>query len=204
MPRPQGSGRGHRCLFTALPPQHLMKLVAFDGDYTLWTPLSGLNLTDRTPTDRVGSPHYTFAPLPNEPLKARRDDGALFVLRPEAHGVLAALRSAGVLTAVVSYNHLAPVQSALDAFGILPLMDYIVAEWHTNKDLMLAQILQMASEEGRDVAPRDALLVDDDPEGIYGPQCLRMGARLVRFGHDIHDLREILPLAGAGPTEETR
>ena len=172
-----------------------MKLVAFDGDYTLWTPLSGLHLTDRTPADTEGSPDFRFTPLPDNPLTVRRDDGALFALRPEAHDVLAALRSAGILTAVASYNHLAPVRSALDAFGLLSLLDYVVAEWHTEKDRMLARILALAAQDGHHVSPREALLVDDDPEGLYAAQCERIGARLVRFGHDIHDLREVLLIA---------
>jgi magnesium-dependent phosphatase-1 len=173
-----------------------MKLVAFDGDHTLWMPLSGLHLTDRTPTDSVGSPDFRFTPLPDNPLTIRRDDGALFALRPEARAVLAALRAAGILTAVASYNHIAPIRSALHAFGILPLLDYVVAEWHTNKDRMLSRIIALASDDGHDVAPSDTVLVDDDPEGLYAPQCERMGARLVQFGRDIRDLREVLPIVG--------
>jgi magnesium-dependent phosphatase-1 len=176
-----------------------MKLVAFDGDYTLWTPLSGLHLTDRTPTDPVGSPDFSFSPLPDNPLTVRRDDGALFALRPEAREVLAALRASGVLTAVASYNHLEPVRRALDAFGILPIIDYVVAEWHTDKDHMLAGILALAAQDGHPISPVEVMLVDDDPEGLYAAQCSRMGARLACFGREISDLREVLPLAGIGP-----
>ncbi len=173
-----------------------MKLVAFDGDHTLWTPLSGLHLTDRTPTDPEGSPDFRFAPLPDDPLTARRSDGALFALRPEAQGVLSLLRASGVLTAVASYNHIAPVRSALEAFGLTPLIDYVVAEWHTNKDRMLAAIIASAAEQGHRVTPAETILVDDDPESLYAAQCERMGSRLVRFGREIHDLREVLPLVG--------
>ena len=180
-----------------------MKLVAFDGDHTLWTPLSGLHLTDRTPTDPDGSPDFRFAPPPDDPLTVRRNDGALFALRPEAHGVLSALRDSGVLTAVASYNHIAPVRSALEAFGLGLLVDYVAAEWHTNKDRMLAAIIASAGEQGHIVRPADTLLVDDDPESLYATQCERMGARLVHFGREIHDLREVLPLVGITAEVET-
>lgn len=178
-----------------------MKLVAFDGDYTLWTPLSGAHLTDRSPTDPVGSPDYSFSPLPGNPLTLRRDDGAFFALRPEAREVLAAFRAHGVLTAVASYNHRAPVLRALEAFGLLPLLDYVVAEWHTNKDCMLAQILDLAAKDGHDISPGEAMLVDDDPEGLYAAQCARMGAGFACFGRDLRDLREVLPLAGIPRSE---
>jgi magnesium-dependent phosphatase-1 len=181
-----------------------MKLVAFDGDNTLWTPLSGLHLTDRTPTDPEGSPDFSFNPLPDNPLTVRRDDGALFALRPEAREVLGSLRAHGVLTAVASYNHPGPVRSALGAFGLLPLLNYVVAEWHTNKDQMLSQILVMAALDGHDISPGDALLVDDDPEGLYAVQCERMGARLAGFGKDIHGLREVLQLAKIADSGATR
>jgi magnesium-dependent phosphatase-1 len=173
-----------------------MKLVAFDGDNTLWTPLSGLHLTDRTPTDPYGSPDFNFSPLPDNPLIARRNDGALFGLRPEAREVLAALRAHGILTAVASYNHIGPVRRVLEAFGLLSLLDYVVAEWHTHKDRMLEQILALAAKDGHDISPGDVMLVDDDPEGLYAVQCARLGSRLACFGKDIHDLREVLPLAG--------
>jgi magnesium-dependent phosphatase-1 len=180
-----------------------MKLVAFDGDHTLWTPLSGVHLTDRTPIDPDGSPDFRFAPLPDDPLTVRRTDGAFFALRPEAHGALSALRASGVLTAIASYNHIAPVRSALDAFGLTPLIDYVVAEWHTNKDRMLAAIIASAAQEGHHVKPAGTILVDDDPESLYAPQCERMGARLVRFGREIHDLREVLKLVGITAEVET-
>lgn len=178
-----------------------MKLVAFDGDNTLWTPLSGLHLTDRTPTDPYGSPDFRFSPLPDNPLITRRDDGALFALRAEAREVLMSLRAHGILTAVASYNHAGPVRRVLEAFGLLPLFDYVVAEWHTNKDRMLEQILALAANDGHEISPSDAMLVDDDPEGLYAVQCANMGSRLACFGKDILDLREVLPLAGV-PSRE--
>lgn len=178
-----------------------MKLVAFDGDNTLWTPLSGLHLTDRTPTDPHGSPDFSFSPLPDNPLMARRDDGALFALRPEARDVLVALRARGIITAVASYNHIGPVRSALEAFGLRPLLDYVVAEWHTNKDRMIARIIALAARDGHNISPTDTMLVDDDPDGLYAVQCANIGARLACFGKDLHDLREVLPLAGITSSE---
>ncbi len=171
-----------------------MKLIAFDGDHTLWTPLSGVNLSDRTPTDHIGRPDYSYKLVDGERLIAKRDDGPQFALRPEAREVLEELRKRGLLVGVISYNHEANVMSILEAFDLLLLIDYIVAEWHTNKDQMLGKMLSTARQDGHDVKPGDALLVDDDPHDIYRGQCSRMGAGFSCFGVDIRDLREVYDL----------
>ncbi len=171
-----------------------MKLVAFDGDDTLWTPLSGVNLSDRTPTDDLGDPSFTYHPIDGNPLIARRDDGALFALRPEAREVIGALRALGVLVGVVSYNHEVNVCRILETFGLLDSIDYVVAEWHSNKDRMLDKMLAAARRDGYAIDTRDVLLVDDDPSQIYRGQCERMGVGFRRFGSDITDLREVLSL----------
>jgi HAD superfamily phosphatase (TIGR01681 family) len=171
-----------------------MKLVAFDGDDTLWTPTSGVNLSDRTPTDDLGHPSFTYHLIDDDPLIARRDDGALFALRPEAKEVIEALRAQGLLVGVVSYNHETNVRSILDTFGLLDCIDYIVAEWHTHKDRMLDKMLAAARRDGHVIDARDVLLVDDDPAQIYRGQCERMGVGFRRFGSDITDLREVLSL----------
>jgi magnesium-dependent phosphatase-1 len=172
-----------------------MKLVAFDGDDTLWTPLS-LNLSDRTATDAIGWPHYKYKVKDDNPLMVERDDGALFSLRPEVREVMESLRAHGVLVGVISYNHDGNVRRILDAFGIAPLVDYVVAEWHSDKDRMLGKMLARAKGDGREVGPGDALLVDDDPYNIYRGQCARMGVGFYCFGSDITDLRETLSWAG--------
>jgi magnesium-dependent phosphatase-1 len=172
-----------------------MKLVAFDGDDTLWTPLSGVNLSDRTPTDAFGDPNFTYKLTAKDPLIACRKDGALFALRPEAREVMEALRAQGVLVGVISYNHEGNVRGILEAFGLLGLVDYIVAEWHTGKDQMLNKMLAAARQDGHAVDPCDALLVDDDPWQIYRGQCEKMGAGFRCFGVDIRDLREVLTIA---------
>jgi magnesium-dependent phosphatase-1 len=171
-------------------------LIAFDGDETLWTPLSVVNLSDRTPTDNVGRPDFVFKPTPQNPLIAERDDGALFALRPEARSVMEALRKRGVLVGVISYNHEGNVRRILEAFGILSLVDYVVAQWHSDKNRMLLKMLAMARADGRSIEPSEAMLVDDDPFHIYRGQYARLGAGFVQFGVDITDLRQVLPLAG--------
>ena len=171
-----------------------MKLIAFDGDDTLWTPLSGLNLSDRTATDAVGWPHFAYICLPDNPLVARRDDGALFALRPEAAEVFTELHERAVLVGVISYNHEENIRSIMEAFGLLGEVDYIVAEWHSNKDKMLSTMLAQARADGHLLEPNDVMLVDDDPWEIYRGQCARLGAGFCRFGVDILDLRELLAL----------
>lgn len=175
-----------------------MKLIAFDGDDTLWTPLSGVNLSDRTATDAVGCPHFTYMPLPDDPLTARRDNGALFALRPEAVEVFRELHDRALLVGVISYNHEENIRSILEAFGLLAEVDYIVAEWHSNKDEMLGKIMAQAYAEGHILEPGDLMLVDDDPWEIYRGQCARMGAGFSRFGVDILDLREVLAMLESG------
>jgi len=179
-----------------------MKLIAFDGDDTLWTPLSGVNLSDRTPTDAVGWPHYTFKPLDDTGLVVARDDGARFALRPEAREVFEELAGRKVLIGVLSYNHEGNVRRILEAFGLLPMVDYVVAEWHTNKDQMLTRMLAAARAAGHDVEPCDAMLIDDDPYKLYGGQCERMGAGFACFGVDMRDLREIYDLLENSPKIE--
>jgi magnesium-dependent phosphatase-1 len=177
-----------------------MKLIALDGDDTLWQTVSGVNLSDRTPTDDEGWPRFTYSRTPNDPLVIERDDGALFRLRPEAREVLQQLRSRGLLTGVVSYNHEGNIRRALEAFGVSDLVDFVVAEWHTNKDRMLNELIALARRDGHDVRAQDVMLVDDDPNDIYSGQCRRMGAGFCRFGVDMHDLREVLELVGKRET----
>ena len=171
-----------------------MKLVALDGDNTLWEPLDALNVSDRTPTDADGWPHFTFAPADANPLVVVRDDGARFALRPEAREVLQSLKAQGVLLAVVSYNHEGNIRRILEAFGVLGYFDYIVAEFHSNKDRMLDRVLREAHADGHELSAADLMLVDDDPGNLYRGQCARMGAGFSCFGTDIHDLREVLSL----------
>ena len=179
-----------------------MKLIAFDGDHTLWDPVSGLNLSDRTPTDDVGYPDFRYESLPDDPLTVRRDDGALFRLRPEAREVMEELRRRGVLVGVVSYNHDGNVRRVLEAFGLLGLVDYVVAEWHTGKDRMLGKLLEAARRDGHGLSESDMMLVDDDPEQIYRLQCERMGVGFRCFGVDVKDLREVLQVVEDAPTHE--
>jgi magnesium-dependent phosphatase-1 len=171
-----------------------MKLIAFDGDDTLWEPLDGVNLSDRTPTDDVGWPRFAYTPIPAPPGTVKRDDGARFRLRPEAEDVLKELKKRGVLLGVISYNHVGNVRAILGTFNVLHYFDYIVAEWHSNKDRMLARMLEMARKDGRHLEPGDLILVDDDPAGIYRGQCERMGAGFACFGSDIHSLWDVLDL----------
>ncbi|HEX8219395.1 MAG TPA: HAD-IIIC family phosphatase [Chloroflexia bacterium] len=171
-----------------------MKLLAFDGDNTLWEPLDALNVSDRTPTDAEGWPHFTFAPADANPLVVVRDDGARFALRPEAREVLQSLKSRSVLLAVVSYNHEGNIRRILEAFGVLGYFDYVVAEFHSNKDRMLDRVRREAHTDGHELSAADLMLVDDDPDNLYRGQCARMGAAFSCFGTDIHDLREVLPL----------
>ncbi|MGA7733225.1 MAG: HAD family hydrolase [Chloroflexia bacterium] len=176
----------------------MYKLVAFDGDDTLWTPASGLNLSDRTPTDAIGWPDFSYRLVDQtedkDALLVRRDDGALFALRPEAPRVLVILKARGVLVGVISYNHEANVRRILEAFGVIAWIDYVVAEWHTGKDRMLKRMLAMARLDGYSIEPGHAILVDDDPYDIYRGQCARLGAGFRCFGHDIRDLSEVLSL----------
>jgi magnesium-dependent phosphatase-1 len=178
-------------------------LIAFDGDETLWTPLSVVNLSDRTPTDMVGWPDYSFKATPHNPLIVERDDGALFALRPEARGVMEALRARGVLVGVISYNYEGNVRRILEAFGILTLVDYIVGEWHSDKDKMLLTMLALARADGHQIEPSEATLVDDDPFHIYRGQYARLGARFLQFGVDITDLRAVLAVVDEGRRRET-
>lgn len=171
-----------------------MKLIAFDGDNTLWTPISGLNLSDRTPTDDIGWPNYSYKQVDGAPLIAERDDGAQFALRPEAFEVFEELHRRGLLIGVISYNHEGNMRRILYTFGLLPLIDYIVAQWHTNKDHMLLKMLAAAQQDCHDITPSDVTLVDDDPSGIYKGQCERIGVAFSHFGVDIHDLHEVYRL----------
>jgi magnesium-dependent phosphatase-1 len=173
-----------------------MRLIAFDGDNTLWLPLGDVCLSDRTPTDDTGWPHFSYRLTADNPLIAERDDGARFALRPKAHSVLEELRRRSVLVGVVSYNHEGNVQRVLKLFGLRELVDYVVAEWHSNKDRMLLKMLREAEADGHTLRPADVLLVDDDPDGLYAGQCAALGVGFVRFGTDMRSLDEVLELRG--------
>jgi predicted phosphatase len=151
-----------------------------------------LNLSDRTPTDESGWPHFTYIGVANGPLVVERTDGAKYALRPEAREVMRRLRELGVLIGVVSYNHEGNVRRILEAFSLADMVDYVVAEWHTRKDEMILKMIEQARRDGYTLEARDVLLVDDDPEGIYGGQCAAMGAGFVCFGSDIKSLDEVL------------
>ncbi len=170
-----------------------MKLIAFDGDNTLWQPLSGVNLSDCTPTDDIGWPHFTYKAT-DDPLVAQRNDGARFALEPEARAVFCALKERKLLIGVVSYNHEGNIRRILQAFSLFNLVDYIVAEWHTNKDIMLARMLEAARKGGHNLSAGDLILIDDDPWDIYRGQCEQMGTGFRRFGVDIKRLSEVLEL----------
>ena len=175
----------------------LYRLVAFDGDETLWTLTSGLNLSDRTPTDAVGWPDFKYERIKEskDARLVRRDDGALFTLRPEVPALLETLKQRGVVTGVISYNHAGNVRRILEAFGISEFVDYVIAEWHSKKDEMMRRMLDMARHDGHQLNPADAILLDDDPYSIYVHQYKRLGSGFRRVGYDIHDLSEVLSLA---------
>lgn len=174
----------------------MYRLVAFDGDETLWNLTSGLNLSDRTPTDAVGWPNFKYERVLDTggARVVRRDDGALFTLRPEVPDLLTELKRRGILTGVISYNHEGNLKRILGAFGVLPLFNYVVGEWHSNKDHMMRRMLDMARADNHHILPAYAILLDDDPYEIYRGQYERMGAGYRRFGYDIHDLSEVLAL----------
>lgn len=167
-----------------------MRILVLDGDDTLWVPLSGLFLSDRAPDDVQGA-DFTFQPTPDSPNVVRRSDGALFELREDAVPVLADFRRHGSLTALASYNRLTNVNNILIAFGIRDLFDYVVAEWHSDKGLMLREIVEAARQDGHKVAFEDVCLVDDDYYGLYAEQCKRLGARFLCFGKDVHALSDL-------------
>lgn len=177
----------------------MFKLVAFDGDETLWMLTTGLNLSDRTADDAVGWPNFTYEPVEQSDSVrlVRRTDGELFTLRPEVPFVLKTLKGLGVVTGVITYNHEGNARRILDAFGITHLVDYVVGEWHSKKDDMMRRMLAMARADGHNIEPGEAMLIDDDPFNIYKGQYDRMGAGFRRFGYDIEDLSEILPLVQA-------
>ena len=156
-------------------------------------PSTGLNLSDRSVDDEEGWPAFTFAPT-GDPLVVRRDDGVRFELRPEAHHVFSELRRRGSLVGVLSYNYEGNVRRVVDAFGLVSLVDYIIAEWHSNKDRMLEKMIASARHDGHVLSDCDAILIDDDPREIYREQCKRMGYGFSRFGVDIHSLDEVLNL----------
>jgi predicted phosphatase len=158
--------------------------------------LSGVNLSDRTPTDAEGYSGFSYSLGPGEPPVAKRSDGALFALRPEAAEVMQALEERGVLVGVISYNHTENVRRILETFGVLGYVRYVVAEWHTHKDKMLLKMLAQVRADGYLIEPSEALLVDDDPWEIYGKQCSRIGACFTRFGVEIKDLRDVLGMEG--------
>ncbi len=181
-----------------------VRLLALDGDHTLWQPLDGTCASERYPDDPVGAADFRFAPDPAAPDLIVRADGPRFQLLPGVRATLTASHAAGLGLATISYNHQPPIQAMLAAFGLLPLFRQVVAAWTPDKAAMLRTILAGEAAAGQPIAPAALLFVDDDPNGLYRPMAAAVGVQFLQMGRpdelrDWADLARYLHEAGALP-----
>ena len=163
------------------PP--VVRLLALDGDHTLWQPLDGTCASERYPNDPAGADDFRFAAAAADPDLIIRHDGPRFHLLPGARATLVAAHAAGLGLATISYNHQPPIQAMLAAFGLLPLFRQVVAAWTPDKAAMLRLILAAEAAAGRPLAPAAVLFVDDDPDGLYRPMAATVGVQFLQMGN---------------------
>ncbi len=171
-----------------------VRLLALDGDHTLWQPLDGTCASERYPDDPTGADDFRFAADPADADLIVRHDGPRFHLLPEARATLIAAHAAGRGLVTISYNHQPPIQAMLAAFGLLPLFRQVVAAWSPDKAAMLRTILAAEAAAGRPLAPAALLFVDDDPHGHYRPQAAAVGVQFLQMGNPA-ELRDWVDLA---------
>ncbi len=160
-----------------------VRLLALDGDHTLWQPLDGTCASERYPDDPTGAADFRFAADPADPDLIIRTDGPRFQLLPAARATLVAAHAAGLGLTTISYNHQPPIRAMLAAFGLLPLFRQVVAAWSPDKGAMLRTILAAEAAAGRPLAPAALLFVDDDPYGLYRPMAAAAGVQFLQMGH---------------------
>jgi HAD superfamily phosphatase (TIGR01681 family) len=166
-----------------------ISLVVFDGDDTLWYGLDGGYVSGVDYQD-AGRDDYTFEL--RDALNIQRNDGQRFRLYSEAPALLAELARRGTLISLASYNHRAPTLKAMQAFGVLHYFQHPTIEWSSEKDRMLANILQRFSQDGYAVSPETTLFIDDDLSGRYRQQMAKMGVAFLQKGVDLDDLSLLL------------
>ena len=176
-----------------------VRLLALDGDHTLWEPLDGACASERYVDDPEGWAGFAFAPDPHDPGLIARNDGPRFRLMPGARVTLQQAHDAGVRLAMVSFNHVEPIRAMLGAFGLAPLFAQVAATWSSDKAAMLRSVLTSEAAAGYPVRPQQALFVDDDPWGIYRPMAAAVGVRFAQMGVDVRSFSDIAALLVAAP-----
>jgi predicted phosphatase len=173
-----------------------IRLLALDGDHTLWEPLDGACASERYVDDPEGWTGFHFAADPADPDLITRDDGPRFRLLPGARATLRQAHGAGIRLAMVSFNHVAPIRAMLRAFALAPLFARVEATWSSDKAAMLRAILAAEDAAGRPIAPEQTLFVDDDPWGIYRPMAAAVGVQFAQMGVDVRGFADIAALLG--------
>jgi predicted phosphatase len=176
-----------------------IRLLALDGDHTLWQPLDGACASERYVDDPDGWASFSFAPDPDDPDLITRHDGPRFRLMPGARSTLRQAYDGGIRLAMVSFNHLAPIRAMLGSFGLAPLFAQVEATWSSDKGAMLRSVLAAEAAAGHPLRPEQALFVDDDPWGIYRPMAAAVGVRFAQMGVDVRSFHEIAALLVDAP-----
>jgi magnesium-dependent phosphatase-1 len=161
----------------------------FDGDDTLWYGLDGGYISGVDYHD-PGRDDYIFHPL--DEYTIQRNDGQRFRLFPEIPALLPALVRLNVLISLASFNHRAPVISALQAFRIEHFFQHPAIEWNPQKDRMLKGIMRGFRQDDYLVSPDTTLFIDDDHRGRYREQMAAIGVHFMQKGTDIKDLTQLL------------
>jgi phosphoglycolate phosphatase-like HAD superfamily hydrolase len=173
-----------------------IRLLALDGDHTLWQPLDGACASERYVDDPEGWADFRFAADPADPDLIAREDGPRFRLMPGARAALQATHAAGIRLAMVSFNHVAPIRAMLAAFALAPLFAQVEATWSSDKATMLRAVLAAEAAAGRPIAPEQTLFVDDDPWGIYRPMAAAVGVRFAQMGGEVRGFADVAALLG--------
>ena len=126
-----------------------MLLLCLDLDGTLWDheDVSSLKL----PFKRVNENSFVDS------------NGVTVNLFPEVKWFLREVRKLPVIVSTLSWNKFENAYEALKVLDLLIYFDYVVAEFHPRKDVMLLKLLdRIKREKGVDIKVRNIIYVDDN------------------------------------------
>ena len=113
-------------------------------------------------------------------------------LKNDVRELLRELKKRGIFVTLVTWNKPEHVYQALRLFGIEKYFDYVKAEFHPNKHLMIKEILQSLEKKGIKLKPEQILYVDDRTVHLEDIRREIGNIRFIQMNKDIKNLLEVL------------
>ncbi len=102
------------------------------------------------------------------------------------------VKNRGILLAVASWNIREFVIEALEKLELDKYFDYIVVEFHPNKELMVDKILKYFNSLGVGVHEGEVLFVDDNIDMIRKVKKLFPQMIIIHYGVDVKNFYELI------------